>query len=195
MCYRCTAKPRIDLVQRCHRQWLCAPCSTLQRISEGDFQRRAHLWTGWGRWDLLYLQVGNRRLHCDSFLNLLQDLEFPQPVPSFWRPVYDDLPIGQDPPPNCVAPPAPDWEKTATAAATNSRPATSHRIGQLNRTLTESELHQMAARHKITWKCMKMKMLDKIRTQKIYFPVSRMTFLSKIRGCPASQTDAAAFLS
>lgn len=32
------------------------------------------------------------------------------------RPVYEDLPIGQEPPPNCVAPPAPDWEKTATAA-------------------------------------------------------------------------------
>lgn len=32
------------------------------------------------------------------------------------RPVYEDLPIGQEPPPNCVAPPAPDWEKTATVA-------------------------------------------------------------------------------
>lgn len=62
---------------------------------------------------------------------------------STFRPVYDDLPIGQDPPPNCVAPPAPDWEKTANAAVTHSRPATSQ-VRQLNRTLTEVELHQMA---------------------------------------------------
>lgn len=62
---------------------------------------------------------------------------------STFRPVYDDLPIGQDPPPNSVAPPAPDWEKTVNAAVTHSRPATSQ-VRQLNRTLTEAELHQMA---------------------------------------------------
>jgi len=61
---------------------------------------------------------------------------------STFRPVYEDLPIGQEPPPNCVAPPAPDWEKTATAAVTNSRPATGQ--VRLNRTLTEAELTQMA---------------------------------------------------
>lgn len=32
------------------------------------------------------------------------------------RLLYDELPIGQDPPPNCVAPPAPDWDQAAVVS-------------------------------------------------------------------------------
>ena len=35
---------------------------------KGDFQRRAHLWTGWGGWDLLHLQA------CITFASHLQYL-------------------------------------------------------------------------------------------------------------------------
>ena len=108
----------------------------------GDLQRRTHLWPGWGGWDLLHLQVGTVRavlkdelgtessfiiqpsrlalwlvLSFAKFANLcFFALHFCPGRPFQARPVYEDLPIGQEPPPNCVAPPAPDWEKTATVA-------------------------------------------------------------------------------
>eukprot|EP00913_Durusdinium_trenchii_P033324 g31197.t1 len=61
---------------------------------------------------------------------------------STFRLLYDELPIGQDPPPNCVAPPAPDWDQAAVETK-DSRPATGT-VRQLNRGLTEAELTHMA---------------------------------------------------
>ncbi|CAJ1346099.1 unnamed protein product [Effrenium voratum] len=63
-------------------------------------------------------------------------------VCSSFRQVYDELPIGQAPPPNCVAPPAPDWDKTATVSADKMQHAAS--VRPLGRNLTEAELTHMA---------------------------------------------------
>ncbi|CAE7680431.1 GCP1 [Symbiodinium pilosum] len=60
---------------------------------------------------------------------------------STFRHLYEELPIGQQPPANCVAPPAPDWQRAAMAGAASEMSPTKR---PLNRTLTEGELTHMA---------------------------------------------------
>ena len=55
-----------------------------------------------------------------------------------FRHLYDELPVGQEPPANCVAPAAPDWE----ADGKESRPNTG--VRKLQRALTDAELNHMA---------------------------------------------------
>mmetsp|Transcript_8967 Transcript_8967/g.21255 ORF Transcript_8967/g.21255 Transcript_8967/m.21255 type:complete len:548 (+) Transcript_8967:85-1728(+) len=61
---------------------------------------------------------------------------------STFRHVYEELPIGQQPPANCVAPPAPDWQRTAMASAAQMENSPTRK--PLNRTLTDAELTHMA---------------------------------------------------
>eukprot|EP00440_Ansanella_granifera_P009140 gb/GFBE01009900.1/.p1 GENE.gb/GFBE01009900.1/~~gb/GFBE01009900.1/.p1 ORF type:complete len:554 (+),score=151.90 gb/GFBE01009900.1/:1-1662(+) len=56
---------------------------------------------------------------------------------------YEELPIGQDPPPGAVGPPVPDWGH-ASGSATAAAKSLASSYQPLNRRLTEQELAQMA---------------------------------------------------